>query len=75
MAWSYVKRAIAKHKLKFNLSFVEQETKKQIEAVTSSMFAKFVSRVITEEEKYRKATSLADEIEDEVAEEGSEEGE
>ena len=66
MVWNFTKRAVAKKNIKFNLSEVENLTRQQVSLLTATMFAKYLQHAIKEEEKYKQATRIEDQIQDEL---------
>ena len=59
-----IKRQVAKKNVKFNLFEVENLTRQQVSLLTLLMFAKYVQHAIREEEKYKEATRIEDQIQD-----------
>ena len=61
MAWSQIKRSVASRNLTLNLKFVEDETEKEIQNITPSLFKKFTDHALQEEQKYRDLATVSDE--------------
>ncbi len=53
MAWSHIKREAGRNKLKFSLSAVEGETRKEINCLTAEDSRKYVAYAMKEEDKFR----------------------
>ena len=60
MVWSFIKRKVASRNLHFNLTHVENETKKHIAEIAAQDIKKYVSHAKKEEDKYRNLAVVVD---------------